>query len=60
MKKVFLALMAVVLNTFLFSCSTTDTAEIASEYDMVATEGDDQDPTPPPPPPPPPPGGGDQ
>ncbi len=51
MKKVYLAVMAVILNMFMFSCSTTDTAEIQREYEMLATEGDDHDPPPPPPPP---------
>nr|WP_292967067.1 MULTISPECIES: hypothetical protein [unclassified Allomuricauda] len=58
MRKVHLALLAVVLNMFLFSCSDTDAAETEALYHRVATEGDDQDPTPDPPPPPP--GGGSE
>ncbi|WP_228236836.1 hypothetical protein [Allomuricauda sp. M10] len=58
MKKVYLALLAVILNMFLFSCTQDDVADTEMLYHTVATEGDDEDP--PPPPPPPPPGEGDQ
>ncbi len=60
MKKVFLAVLAVFLNMFLFSCTTESVAETEEMYHTLATEGDDEDPTPVPPPPPPPPGGGNQ
>ncbi|WP_182835560.1 hypothetical protein [Flagellimonas lutimaris] len=58
MKKIHLALLAVVFNMFLFSCAKEDVADTEMLFQTVATEGDDENP--PPPPPPPPPGGGDQ
>lgn len=50
MRKVFLAIMAVVLNMFLFSCDKGDIAEDESIYKTIATEGDDGNPPPKPPP----------
>ncbi|MDT0539079.1 MULTISPECIES: hypothetical protein [Croceitalea] len=50
MKRIVIAVMALVLNTMLFSCDTDSVAESDSLYDTVATEGDDGN-TPPPPPP---------
>ncbi len=49
MKKVFLAAMALVFNTFLFSCTDDTIAEAETLYDVQATEGDDGDPSLPPP-----------
>ncbi|MFS4445382.1 hypothetical protein [Maribacter sp. 2307UL18-2] len=43
MKKVFLALMALVLNVSLISCTSDSIAENDSLYDTQATEGDDGD-----------------
>lgn len=54
MKKVYLAILAVFLNMFLFSCTKEDVADTETLYHTVATEGDDSNPPPPPPPPPPP------
>ena len=54
MKKVYLALLAVILNMFMFSCTAEDIADTETLYHTVATEGDDEDP------PAPPPGNGDQ
>ena len=34
--------MALVFNTFLFSCTTDSIAETDSLYDIQATEGDDE------------------
>lgn len=53
MKRLFIALIALVFNIFLFSCTTDSVAEADSLYNIQATEGDDSNPTPPPPPPPP-------
>lgn len=53
MKKVYLAVLATVLNMFLFSCSKENVADTETLYHTVATEGDDGNPPPPPPPPPP-------
>lgn len=50
MKKVYLALMAIGLNMFLFSCTHADIAEEGKLYHTVATEGDDDNPPVPPPP----------
>ncbi|WP_282160696.1 hypothetical protein [Ulvibacterium marinum] len=49
MKKVLLAVMALILNTFLFSCTSDSIAETDSLYKTQATEGDDSNPPPPPP-----------
>lgn len=54
MKKVYLAVLALILNMFLFSCTTDNVAETEEVYRTLATEGDDGDIKPPPPPPPPP------
>lgn len=43
MKKVVIALMAIVLNTFLFSCTSDSIAEEDTLYEIQATEGDDGD-----------------
>ncbi|MCL6267783.1 hypothetical protein [Flagellimonas myxillae] len=50
MKKVFLAIMAVVFNIFLFSCNKEDVASTEALHQVIATEGDDGNPPPPPPP----------
>lgn len=34
--------MAIVMNTFLFSCTTDSLAETDGLYDIQATEGDDE------------------
>tara|TARA_R110000765_G_scaffold295818_3_gene390982 strand:- start:12453 stop:12617 length:165 start_codon:yes stop_codon:yes gene_type:complete len=52
MKKVMIAVMALVFNMFLFSCTDDSVTEVDSLYDIQATEGDDGNPPPPPPPPP--------
>ncbi len=46
-----IAVMAIVFNMFLFSCTTESIAETDALYETQATEGDDGDvpPTPPPP-----------
>ncbi|WP_350290186.1 hypothetical protein [uncultured Croceitalea sp.] len=49
MKRIIIAVMALVFNTFLFSCTTDSIAETDSLYETQATEGDDSN-TPPPPP----------
>ncbi|MBD0778467.1 hypothetical protein HPE56_11735 [Maribacter sp. ANRC-HE7] len=49
MKKVLIAVMVVVLNTFLFSCNPDSVAESDALYTVQATEGDDSDIPPPPP-----------
>ena len=49
MKKVYLAVLAVILNMFMFSCTTESVAETEGMYRTLATEGDDEDPPPPPP-----------
>ncbi|WP_176801388.1 hypothetical protein [Kriegella aquimaris] len=43
MKKVIIAVMALVFNTFLFSCTDDSIAESDSLYETQATEGDDGD-----------------
>lgn len=43
--------MALVFNTFLFSCTSDSVAETDALYETRATEGDDGDPITPPPPP---------
>jgi hypothetical protein len=50
MKKVMIALMALVFNMFLFSCDKGNVAEDESLYETLATEGDDGNPPPKPPP----------
>lgn len=47
-----IAVMALVFNMFLFSCTDDSVTEVDSLYDIQATEGDDGNPPPPPPPPP--------
>lgn len=42
MKRIIIAVMALVFNTFLFSCTTDSIAETDSLYDIQATEGDDE------------------
>jgi len=42
MKKVFLAVMALVCNMFLFSCETDSIAESETLFETQATEGDDE------------------
>ncbi|SMC35268.1 hypothetical protein [Cellulophaga tyrosinoxydans] len=51
MKKVFIAVLAIVLNTFLFSCTKDTSTQSDLIYETNATEGDDGDIKPPPPPP---------
>lgn len=51
MKKVFIAVMVIVFNTLLFSCTSGDTSQSDSLYETQSTEGDDGDIIPPPPPP---------
>ncbi|SDE46442.1 hypothetical protein [Cellulophaga baltica] len=51
MKKVFIAVLAIVLNTFLFSCTNDFASQNDSLYETMATEGDDGDVITPPPPP---------
>ncbi|TVZ16576.1 hypothetical protein [Maribacter sp. MAR_2009_72] len=58
MKKISIALMAIVCSFLLYSCTTDSVAEIDGLYNTQSTEGDDGDP--PPPPPPPPPGANDE
>jgi len=53
MKRIFIAVLALVLNTFLFSCDSESLVEDESFYETLATEGDDGNVPPPPPPPPP-------
>lgn len=48
MKRIFLAVAAIVLNTFLFSCTTDSLAETDEVYHHQSTEGDDEDPDDPP------------
>ncbi|WP_339708452.1 hypothetical protein [uncultured Kriegella sp.] len=43
MKKVIIAVMALVFNTFLFSCTDDSIAESDTLYETQATEGDDGD-----------------
>ncbi|WP_171037053.1 hypothetical protein [Maribacter algarum] len=43
MKKVMLAIMALVLNMSLFSCTTDSIAETDTLYETQSTEGDDGD-----------------
>lgn len=43
MKKITIAVMALVFNTFLFSCNTDSVEEIDAAYETQATEGDDED-----------------
>ncbi|MFS4469573.1 hypothetical protein [Maribacter sp. 2210JD10-5] len=43
MKKVMIAVMALVFNMFLFSCSKDSIAETDTLYETQATEGDDGD-----------------
>lgn len=42
MKKVIIAVMALIFNMFLFSCSKDSVAETETLYDIQATEGDDE------------------
>ncbi len=49
MKRIFIALMALVFNMFLFSCSDETIADTEALYKTQATEGDDGNPPPPPP-----------
>ena len=49
MKKVMIAVMALVFNMFLFSCTAESIAETDELFNIQATEGDDGN-TPPPPP----------
>lgn len=50
MKKVYLALLAMGMNMFMFSCTGSDIAEEGDLFHTVATEGDDDNPPPAPPP----------
>ncbi|MEP3211165.1 MAG: hypothetical protein ABJN95_18400 [Maribacter sp.] len=43
MKRIFIAVMALVFNTFLFSCTKDTIAETDTLYETQATEGDDGD-----------------
>ncbi|MBU2998163.1 hypothetical protein KO500_17115 [Cellulophaga baltica] len=49
MKKSIIALIALVLNTVLFSCTTEPITQRDQLYETQATEGDDQNIPPPPP-----------
>lgn len=49
MKKVIMALIVLVFNSLMFSCTTDSVREAGSLYDVQATEGDDSNPPPPPP-----------
>ncbi|WP_180272273.1 hypothetical protein [Maribacter sp. 4U21] len=49
MKKVIIAVMALVFNMFLISCTDDTIAEVDGLYKVNATEGDDGNPPPPPP-----------
>tara|TARA_R110000868_G_scaffold36471_10_gene129609 strand:+ start:2818 stop:2982 length:165 start_codon:yes stop_codon:yes gene_type:complete len=51
MKKAFIAVMVIFLNTFLFSCTSDSASQNDSLYETMATEGDDGQIKPPPPPP---------
>jgi len=51
MKKIFITVILIAINTFLFSCSTSSESENDSLYEVLATEGDDGDVVTPPPPP---------
>jgi hypothetical protein len=53
MRKIYVVLLAVFFNMFLFSCTKEDEADTETLYYTVATEGDDENPITPPPPPPP-------
>ncbi len=41
MRRIFIAVMALVFNTFLFSCTNEPIAETDHLYETQATEGDD-------------------
>ncbi|WP_394970370.1 hypothetical protein [uncultured Croceitalea sp.] len=41
MKRIFIAVMVLVFNTFLFSCDKGSVAEDESFYETLATEGED-------------------
>ncbi|WP_430907050.1 hypothetical protein [Maribacter sp. 2-571] len=43
MKKAIIAVLALVCNTFLFSCTSEPIAETDTLYETQATEGDDGD-----------------
>ena len=43
MKKVFLAILALVFNMYLFSCETDSIADSEALFETQATEGDDGD-----------------
>ena len=49
MKKIVIAVMALTLNVFMFSCDKDSTAENNALYETIATEGDDGDVKAPPP-----------
>ncbi|WP_209404187.1 hypothetical protein [Pseudozobellia sp. WGM2] len=49
MKRIFLALTAIVFNIILFSCTDDTVSETDQLYSNHPTEGDDGDPPPPPP-----------
>lgn len=49
MKKMIIAVLALVFNMFLFSCSKDSIAETDTFYETQSTEGDDSNPPPPPP-----------
>lgn len=51
MKRLFIAVMALILNVLMFSCTTDSIADTNRLYENYATEGDDGDIPPPPPPP---------
>ena len=48
MKKVFLAVLALVFNMFLFSCEKDSITESETLFETQSTEGDDEDPKDPP------------
>ncbi len=50
MKKVSLAILAIVFNMFLFSCNNDAVSENDTLYETQSTEGDDGQVKPPPPP----------
>jgi hypothetical protein len=43
MKRIMIAVLALVFNMFLFSCTTDSVAETDELYEIQATEGDDGD-----------------
>ncbi len=50
MKNFLVAVVALIMNAFLFSCTSDSIADKDTLYETQATEGDDGDPITPPPP----------